>query len=130
MAEVAKLMMDAGLVVMTAFISTFKQERDMVRNLTVEENFVEIFVDTPHEVCEKRDAKGLYKKALLGQTPNMTGIDSPYEQPVNPDYMVLLYTDIEFTVSQLSRRVTKRKSQEAVLYLCNRLNGSLLHLVI
>uniref|UniRef100_UPI0040473010 sulfate adenylyltransferase subunit CysN n=1 Tax=Orrella sp. TaxID=1921583 RepID=UPI0040473010 len=108
-AEVAKLMMDAGLVVMTAFISPFKQERDMARDLIGEENFVEIFVDTPLEVCEKRDAKELYKKARLGQIPNMTGINSPYEQPVNPDYVVLLNTDIESTVSQLSRRVTNRK---------------------
>ena len=80
-AEVAKLMMDAGLIVMTAFISPFRAERQMARELIGEDNFIEVFVDTPLEVCEQRDPKGLYKKARSGQLPNMTGINSPYEPP-------------------------------------------------
>jgi bifunctional enzyme CysN/CysC len=83
-AEVAKLMMDAGLIVMTAFISPFRQEREAARELIGEENFVEIHVGTPLEVCEARDPKGLYKKARSGAIPNMTGINSPYEAPLAP----------------------------------------------
>ena len=83
-AEVAKLMMDAGLIVMTAFISPFRAEREMARELIGDENFIEVFVDTPLEVCEQRDPKGLYKKARSGQIPNMTGINSPYEAPIKP----------------------------------------------
>lgn len=80
-AEVAKLMMDAGLIVMTAFISPFRRERQMARELIGEENFVEVFVSTPLEVCEARDVKGLYKKARSGQLPNLSGVGSPYEPP-------------------------------------------------
>ena len=79
--EVAKLMTDAGLIVLTAFISPFRAERDMVRAMLPEGEFVEVFVDTPLEVAEARDVKGLYKKARAGQLKNFTGIDSPYERP-------------------------------------------------
>ena len=84
-AEVSKLMMDAGLMVITAFISPFRQERQAARELIGAESFVEVFVDTPLSVCEQRDPKGLYKKARSGQLANMTGIDSPYEAPKNPE---------------------------------------------
>ena len=80
-AEVAKLMMDAGLIVMTAFISPFRAEREMARQLIGEENFLEVFVATPLDICEQRDPKGLYQKARSGRLPLMTGIDSPYEPP-------------------------------------------------
>jgi bifunctional enzyme CysN/CysC len=83
-AEVAKLMMDAGLIVITAFISPFRAEREMARELIGTDHFIEIFVDTPLDVCEQRDPKGLYKKARSGQLPNMTGINSPYEPPLSP----------------------------------------------
>ena len=86
--EVSKLMMDAGLIVMTAFISPFRHEREMARNLVGREHFVEVYVSTPLEVCEERDVKGLYKKARAGQLPNMTGIDSAYEAPLSPDVTV------------------------------------------
>jgi bifunctional enzyme CysN/CysC len=86
--EVAKLMADAGLIVLTAFISPFRAERDMVRAMFPEGEFVEIFVDTPLEVAEARDVKGLYKKARAGQLKNFTGIDSPYEPPEHPDIRV------------------------------------------
>ena len=79
--EVARLMTDAGLIVLTAFISPFRAERQMVRDLMAEGEFIEIFVDTPLEVAESRDVKGLYKKARSGELKNFTGIDSPYEAP-------------------------------------------------
>jgi bifunctional enzyme CysN/CysC len=86
--EVAKLMADAGLIVLTAFISPFRAEREMVRTMLPEGEFIEIFVDTPLEVAEGRDVKGLYKKARSGQLKNFTGIDSPYEPPENPEIRV------------------------------------------
>ncbi|MDA9769663.1 sulfate adenylyltransferase subunit CysN [Emcibacteraceae bacterium] len=79
--EVSKLMVDAGLIVLAAFISPFRAERQMVREMMDEDEFIEIFVDTPLEVCEERDKKGLYKKARSGNLKNFTGIDSPYEEP-------------------------------------------------
>lgn len=87
-AEVTKLMMDAGLIVMTAFISPFKREREMAKQLIGAENFIEVFVDTPIEVCEERDPKGLYKKAREGKLPNFSGISSTYEAPENPDVII------------------------------------------
>jgi bifunctional enzyme CysN/CysC len=86
--EVAKLMADAGLVVLTAFISPFRAERQMVREMLPAGEFIEIFVDTPLEVAEKRDIKGLYKKARAGNLKNFTGIDSPYEPPERPEIRV------------------------------------------
>ena len=80
-AETAKLMVDAGLIVLTAFISPFRSERQMARELLGENEFIEIFVNTPLEICEQRDPKGLYKKARAGELPNFTGIDSVYEAP-------------------------------------------------
>lgn len=87
-AEVARLMTDAGLIVLTAFISPFRAEREMVRNLIPEGEFIEIFIDTPLEVAEARDVKGLYRKARSGELKNFTGIDSPYEAPEAPDIRV------------------------------------------
>jgi bifunctional enzyme CysN/CysC len=87
-AEVAKLMTDAGLIVLTAFISPFRAERDMVRALLPEGEFFEVFVDTPLEEAERRDVKGLYKKARSGALKNFTGIDSPYEAPEKPEIRV------------------------------------------
>ncbi|MXP49636.1 adenylyl-sulfate kinase [Pantoea sp. Eser] len=83
--EVAKLMVDAGLVVLTAFISPHRAERQMVRDLLEPGQFIEVFVDTPLEVCEARDPKGLYRKARAGELRNFTGIDSVYEAPESPD---------------------------------------------
>jgi bifunctional enzyme CysN/CysC len=86
--EVAKLMTDAGLIVLTAFISPFRAERRMVREMSAPGEFIEIYVETPLEVAEKRDVKGLYKKARAGELKHFTGIDSPYEQPENPEIRV------------------------------------------
>lgn len=84
-AEVAKLMVDAGLIVLSAFISPFRSERDMARAMVDKDEFVEVFMDTPLDVAEKRDPKGLYKKARRGELKNFTGIDSVYEQPEAPE---------------------------------------------
>ena len=93
--EVSKLFVDAGIIVLTAFISPFKSDRQIARSLVDYDEFLEIFVDTPLEICEKRDPKGLYKKAREGAIKNFTGIDSPYEEPdaseihiYNSDYSI------------------------------------------
>jgi bifunctional enzyme CysN/CysC len=86
--EVARLMADAGLIVLTAFISPFRAEREMVRRMMAEGEFIEIFVDTPLEEAERRDVKGLYAKARAGELPNFTGIDSPYEPPESPELRI------------------------------------------
>lgn len=86
--EVAKLMTDAGLIVITAFISPFRVERDMVRSMMPEGEFIEVFIDTPLAEAERRDVKGLYKKARAGQLKNFTGIDSPYEAPETPEIRI------------------------------------------
>ncbi len=83
--ELSNLMVDAGLITLSAFISPFAQERDLVKSIVGKENFIEIFVDCPLEICEERDVKGLYKKARSGEIKNFTGISSPFEKPQNPD---------------------------------------------
>ncbi|MEO1642910.1 MAG: adenylyl-sulfate kinase, partial [Pseudomonadota bacterium] len=87
-ANVAKLMSDAGLITLVSFISPFRSERRMARNLMAEGEYVEIFVDTPLEVAEQRDVKGLYKKARAGEIANFTGIDSPYEAPEQAEIII------------------------------------------
>ena len=86
--EVSKLMVDAGLIVITAFISPFESERNMVREMVDDGEFVEIFIDTPLQVAETRDVKGLYAKARAGELKNFTGIDSPYETPLKPEIVI------------------------------------------
>ena len=83
--EVAKLMTNAGLIVITAFISPFTAERDLARSILPPGEFIEVFVDTPLDVCEKRDPKGLYGRARAGEIPNFTGITSPYQAPEFPE---------------------------------------------
>jgi adenylylsulfate kinase len=86
--EVAKLFVDAGLIAITAFISPFRADRDMVRGLVGAGEFFEVFVKAPLEVCEQRDPKGMYKKARAGQIKQFTGIDSPYEEPLKPELVL------------------------------------------
>ena len=86
--ETSKLMLDAGLICITSFISPFSSEREMVRKLVDGDEFIEVYVDTPLEVCEQRDVKGLYAKARAGKLPNFTGISSPYESPENPEIRI------------------------------------------
>ncbi|MBH07782.1 MAG: adenylyl-sulfate kinase [Flavobacteriales bacterium] len=82
--EVAKLLIEAGVLTIAAFVSPFKKDRDMVKNIVGSDNFIEVYINASLEECEKRDTKGLYKKARLGEIKNMTGISSPYEAPENP----------------------------------------------
>ena len=86
--EVAKLMTDAGLIVITAFISPFRAEREMVRQMMAPGEFIEVHIDTPLAEAERRDVKGLYAKARAGKLANFTGIDSPYEAPANPEIRI------------------------------------------
>ena len=86
--EVSKLMLDSGLIVMTAFISPFSKDREQARNLISRENFIEIYCKASLEICESRDVKGLYKLARAGEIKNYTGIDSPYEIPVSPELVI------------------------------------------
>lgn len=105
-AEVAKLMMEAGLVVMAASISPFSRERAMARELIGPENFLEVYVSTPLAVCEERDTKGLYKRARSGQLPNMSGIGIPYEAPEAPQVTLdCSQSTIEENVARLMRLI-------------------------
>jgi len=99
--EVANLMVDAGLVILTAFISPHRAERDMVRQRVGEGRFIEVFVDTPLAVCEARDPKGLYKKARAGELPNFTGVDAVYEAPIHPE----IHLDGEQLVTNLIAQI-------------------------
>ena len=83
--EIAKLFIDAGNVVLAAFISPYEADRQQVRKLVGAENYIEVYVNTPLDVCEKRDVKGLYKKARAGEIKDFTGVSAPYENPINPD---------------------------------------------
>ncbi len=87
-AEVSKLFIDAGLVVLAAFVSPLRKDRDFVRSLFSEEEFVEVFVDCPLEVCEQRDTKGLYAKARRGEIKDFTGISSPFEAPIQSEFTI------------------------------------------
>lgn len=107
-AEVAKLMNDAGLIVLTSFISPFRSDRERARMIIGEDNFVEIYVSTPLEECEKRDVKGLYKKAREGEIPNFTGISSPYEAPKRPEICVDTSTQsLEEAVTYVMKEIRK-----------------------
>lgn len=106
--EVAKLFVDSGLFVLTAFISPYRSDRDMVRSLVGEREFVEVFVDTPLEVCEARDPKGLYKKARAGEIKNFTGLDAPYEAPENPEITIKTAEEsLEETVDKIVASLTE-----------------------
>ncbi|MCT8347316.1 adenylyl-sulfate kinase [Photorhabdus temperata] len=105
--EVANLMVDAGLVVLTAFISPHKAERQKVRELLEPRQFIEVFVDTPLEICESRDPKGLYKKARAGEIRHFTGIGSAYEIPDNPEIYLSGQQPIEASVEQLLAELKK-----------------------
>jgi len=91
--EAAKLMTEAGVITLTAFISPFRHDREMVRGLFPHGEFIEVYCNASIEVCESRDVKGLYKKARAGEIKNYTGIDSPYEAPINPEILVATGSD-------------------------------------
>jgi adenylylsulfate kinase len=108
-AEVSKILSDNGLVVIAAFVSPFSKDRNLVKNTVGENNFIEIFVQTSIEECERRDVKGLYSKARKGELKNFTGIDSPYENPINPDLIIdTEKSSIEDAVEVLSTLVLSK----------------------
>ena len=111
-AEVTRLFYDAGLIVLTTFISPFRADRDFVRRLLPPEGFVEIYVNAPIEVCEQRDPKGLYQKARKGLIPYFTGIDSPYEPPVNPE---LVIDTAKLTIPECTSAVLRYLDQKKVI---------------
>lgn len=108
--EVAKLFVDSGLVVITAFISPFAKDRALARALVQEDEFVEVFIDTPLKVCESRDPKGLYKKARDGEIKDFTGIDSPYEAPLKPELHIKSSgNDIEKMVEKIVKYLKEKE---------------------
>jgi bifunctional enzyme CysN/CysC len=110
--EVAKLFVDAGLIVLASLISPFRKERAMVREMVDPDEFIEIFVETPIEECERRDPKGLYARARAGEIRNFTGIDSPYEPPDNPE---LVLNTVDATPDELADRVFSFLEERGVI---------------
>ena len=110
-AEVSKLMVEAGLIVIVSFISPFKKDRDFARSLFSENAFIEIFIDTPLEKCEERDVKGLYAKARTGEVQNFTGINSPYERPVNPE----IHLNTNSTPDEAVNKIMSYLKQHSIL---------------
>jgi adenylylsulfate kinase len=108
-AEISNLMLEAGVIILAAFISPYIKDREGVKQIVGPENFIEIYVNTSIEECERRDVKGLYKKARKGKIKNMTGVSSPYEAPINPDLEVL--TDIQ-PVEESADQILKLLSQK------------------
>lgn len=108
-AEISNLMLDAGIVVLAAFVSPYKKDRQNIRSIVKDVNFVEIFINTSVEECERRDVKGLYKKARTGEIKNMTGIDAPYEAPENPDIEIQTEIEsIEEAVEKILKHITPK----------------------
>lgn len=110
--EVSRLFSDAGAIVLSAFISPYRRDRDRVRSLVPAGQFVEVFVDTPLEICEARDPKGLYKKARAGEISNFTGLDAPYEAPDTPE--VHLHT-VEMSVDDAASQVVAYLGAQSLL---------------
>jgi adenylylsulfate kinase len=111
--EVSKLLLDAGLIVLSAFISPFKADREQVKKIVGPGLFLEVFVDAPIEVCEQRDVKGLYKKARAGEVKNFTGIDSPYEAPEQPDLHIQTHlSTVETSTARLMEFIVPKISSK------------------
>ena len=112
-AEISNLMLDAGLITLAAFVSPYIKDRKEVQNIVGTDNFIEIFVNTSLEECERRDVKGLYKKARSGEIKNLTGISAPYEAPVNPDLEVItdgqsIEESVEFIINFINKKLKQR----------------------
>ena len=108
-AESANLMIDAGLVVLAAFVSPYKKDRENIKTIVGDVNFVEVYINTSIEECERRDVKGLYKKARAGEIKNMTGISAPYEAPENPEIEILTEKEtIEESVAKIIEFITPK----------------------
>jgi len=110
--ETAKLMMEAGVIAITAFISPFREDRDLVRRLLPQKDFIEIYCKASLEICESRDVKGLYRRARAGEIKDYTGIDSPYEAPDNPE--LVIDTDSESLKESIAKVVDFLKSKEII----------------
>lgn len=111
--EIAKLFIDSGTVVIAAFVAPYKKDREKIKRTVGADNFFEVFVNTSIEECERRDTKGLYKKARLGEIKNMTGISAPYENPKNPDVEIIAAYTVEQSVELIMSRIEhKLKSHE------------------
>ena len=110
--EAAKLMMESGVIAMTAFISPFKKDRNLVRKLLPQGDFIEIYCNASLEACESRDVKGLYKRARAGEINNYTGIDSPYEAPDNPE--LIIDTESESLEESVTKVIDFLKSKEII----------------
>ena len=111
--ESAKLMMEAGIIAMTAFISPFKKDRNLIRQLLSQEDFVEIYCKASLETCESRDVKGLYRRARAGEIKNYTGIDSPYEAPDNPE--LIIDTESGLLEESVTKVIDFLKSKEIII---------------
>ncbi len=111
--EAAKLFVDSGLIVMTAFISPFESDRNIARALVEGKEFIEVYMNAPLSVCEERDPKGLYKKARAGNIPNFTGIDSDYEPPLNPEIIV---NTAEHSTDECAQQVLKFLSSNGYIF--------------
>jgi adenylylsulfate kinase len=108
-AEIGNLMVDAGILTLAAFISPYIKDRELVKNIVGGDKFIEIFINTSLEECERRDVKGLYRKARAGEIKNMTGISAPYEAPLNPDFEIITdVQSIENTVKELLTFLNKK----------------------
>jgi adenylylsulfate kinase len=112
-AETAHLMMDAGLVVLAAFVSPYRIDRDHIRNVVGHNNMIEIYIKTSVEECERRDVKGLYKKARKGEIKNMTGISAPYESPLHPDIQI---NTEEITVIEATKQIINFINPKLILH--------------
>jgi len=110
--EAARLMMESGVIAMTAFISPFKKDRNLVRQLLPQGDFIEIYCNASLEACESRDVKGLYKRARAGEIKNYTGIDSPYEAPSNPE--LVIDTESELLEESVAKVINFLKSKEII----------------
>jgi len=112
-AELSNLFVDAGIVVLAAFVSPYIEDRANIKKIVGENNFIEVYINTPLEVCEQRDVKGLYKKARAGEIKNMTGIDAPYEAPINPNIEIKTEElDVMASVEKIMNTIDKKLNNE------------------
>ena len=106
--DISKLFIDAGLVVLAAFVAPYRKDRDFIKKTVKANNFIEIYVNTSLEECERRDVKGLYKMARKGEIKNMTGITAPYEEPLNPNVEILQQNSIEEAVDIIYNKIEEK----------------------
>ncbi|NJB71496.1 adenylylsulfate kinase [Saonia flava] len=103
--EISKLFIDAGMLVLAAFVAPYKKDRELIKTTVGKDNYIEVFVNTSIEECERRDVKGLYKKARLGEIKNMTGVSAPYESPINPDVEVTHHDTVKESVEMIYEKI-------------------------